>query len=105
VWARSGKSKLQDGNTAGEVGGVDGCYSLGAQFTNPIVHSPKHEGASPNVGRLNLTCILNLALLSRFSRMGQLHPAEINFERQPGQIRAICDAEQDFRNARGCILQ
>ena len=52
-----------------------------------------------------LTRLLFLAQLSRFSRMGQLHPGEINFERQPGQIRAVCDSEQDFRNAGGCILQ
>ena len=52
-----------------------------------------------------LTRLLHLALLSRFTRMSQLHPGEINFERQPGQIRAVCDSEQDFRNAGGCILQ
>jgi hypothetical protein len=52
-----------------------------------------------------LTRLLRVALLSRFSRMGQLHPAEVNFERQPGQIHAICDSEQDFRHAGGCILQ
>ena len=52
-----------------------------------------------------LTRLLPFALLSRFSRMGQLRPGEINFERQPGQIRAVCDSEQDFRNAGGGILQ
>jgi hypothetical protein len=52
-----------------------------------------------------LTRLLHVTLLSRFSRMGQLHPAEVNFERQPGQIRAVCDSEQDFRNAGGCIMQ
>jgi hypothetical protein len=50
-----------------------------------------------------LTRLLHLALLSRFTRMSQLHPGEINFERQPGQIGAVCDSEQDFRNAGGCI--
>ena len=44
-------------------------------------------------------------MLSRFSSMGQLHSAEINFERQPGQIRTVGDSEQSFRNAGGCILQ
>jgi hypothetical protein len=52
-----------------------------------------------------LTRLLHLALLSRFSRMGQLHASEINFERQPSQIGTVCDSEQDFRNAGGCILQ
>ena len=55
--------------------------------------------------RWKLTHFLHVALLSLFSRMSQLHPAEINFERQPGKIRAVCDSEQDFRNAGGCILQ
>ena len=52
-----------------------------------------------------LTRLLHLALLSRFSRMGQFHASEINFERQPRQIRAVCDSEQDFRNAGGCRLR
>jgi hypothetical protein len=53
---------------------------------------------------LKLTRLLHLALLSRFSRVCQFHSSEINFSRQPGQIRAVCDSEQDFRNAGGCIL-
>ena len=52
-----------------------------------------------------LTRLLPFALLSRFSRMGQLRPGKINFERQPGQIRAVCDSEQHFRNAGGGVLQ
>ena len=56
-------------------------------------------------GCVKLTRVLHLALLSRFSPVGQLHASEINFERQPGQIRTVGDSEQDFRNAGGCILQ
>ena len=34
-------------------------------------------------GNFGLTRLLFLALLPRFSPMGQLHPGEINFEGQP----------------------
>jgi hypothetical protein len=71
-----------------------------------------HVGSGRNAAYLSdpkwkfeLTRLLPLALLSRLSRKGQLHSPEINFERQPGQIRAVCDSEQDFRNAGGRILQ
>ena len=55
--------------------------------------------------RLELTGSLRLAVLSCFFRMGQLHPREIAFEKQPGQIHDVCDAEQNFRNAGDCVLQ
>ena len=45
--------------------------------------------------KFGLTHLLHLALLSRFTLMSQFHPGEINFERQPGQIRAVCDSEQE----------
>jgi hypothetical protein len=63
----------------------------------PCLRDPKRK--------FGLTRLLHLALLSRFTRMSQLHPSEINFERQPSQIRAVCDSEQDFRNAGGRILR
>ncbi len=42
--------------------------------------------------RLYLTIFL-IALLSLFAFVGQFLSKEINFERQPGKIRAVCNSE------------
>src|SRR5438132_11472523 len=47
----------------------------------------------------NLTRLLLLPLLARFSLMGQLHALKIHFERQPRQVRAVGNSEQNFGNS------
>jgi len=50
-----------------------------------------------------LTRLLRLPLLARFFLMGQLYAFEIHLERQPGQVRAVGNPEQDFGNSADCF--